>query len=476
MPEAVNINKNPLPPAEVIFKRAVRLFEAGRIAEAAAGFRTALRLDINHAGAWVNLGSALRKLGKLEASASCTRRALSLSPNNPGYLTNYGNCLIDLNRIDEGLEAHAEAARRKPDDFLVQRNYSVALREAGKFEEALALFKALGKERPDDVSVTWEEAVTYLQLGDYKRGWDAFEIRWKLPTMRERQSKTARRWRGEDISGKTLLVYDEQGFGDSILCSRYIPLIKERGGSVIVECKPQLHRLFSAIPGIVRIAETGQVLTGFDYHVPMMSLPGIFGTDDSSIPPPPPLYAAPAPPPHSARLLGAAKDLFKVGIVWSGSETFTNNRRRSVEAARFLPLTEIAGTQFYSLQKGPREKDLSACGAEELILELGPDMNDFSETAAVLKQLDLIIMTDSSVAHLAGSLGVPVWNLLCYRPYWLYLTERQDCPWYPSMRLFRQPSPGDWDSVFKKVAVELEKLVTAQNLSCKGSPLQKKRA
>ena len=151
--------------------------------------------------------------------------------------------------------------------------------------------------------------------------------------------------------------------------------------------------------------------------------------------------------------------------------TFANNRKRAVSAERFLPLAEIPGIQLYSLQKGPREKDLDTSGAGALIPELGPHLNDFSETAAVLKELDLVIMTDSSVAHLAGSLDVPVWNLLSYRPYWLYLSERQDCPWYSSMRLFRQPVPGDWDSVFKKVGEELKKRVAAQE-NCE--PLQKR--
>lgn len=462
MPQPARIEENADQAAHRSFREAVALFEAGKLAEAAEAFREALRHDINYASAWANLGTVLRKLGHIEASAACSERALTISPNTPSYLTNYGNCLVDLGRMDEALTAHAAATRHKPGDFLIRHNYSVALREAGRFKEALALFDALLQEQPQNMGIQWDAALTRLQSGDFKNGWEAFEMRWKLPNMRERQSKTAKRWRGEDLKGKTILVYDEQGFGDSILCSRYIPLLRARGARIILECKRELHCLFSTLPGVVGIGQAGDFMTGFDYHVPMMSLPGIFGTDLSNIPSPASLHAAPSLSSGVAQLLGQGNGLFKVGIVWSGSATFVNNHKRAVDATRFLSLAAIPGVQLYSLQKGPLESDLKKSGTESLILPLGPHVNDFSETAAVVKELDLVIMTDSSVAHLAGSLGVPVWNLLCYRPYWLYLTGRDDTPWYPSMRLFRQPKAGDWDSVFAEVARELRKTAAAQ--------------
>ena len=448
------------PEAQAAHKRGVDFYKARKFEEAMSSFREALLFDLNFASAWSNLGTSLRRLGKYEAAATSSRRAIEIAPDDPFYLTNYGNSLADLDRVDEALAAHAEANRLKPGEFILRHNYAIMLRDGERLEQALALFQDILKDYPNDIEVIWDTAMTQLQLGDFKNGWRAFEVRWKRPNMeRGRVYKTAPRWRGDDIKGKTVLVYEEQGFGDTILCSRYIPLIQKRGGKVILECKLSLHKLFSAIPGIVRIAEAGQVMDGFDYHVPMMSLPGIFETDLSSIPLLPPLQAAPSVPPQVSRLLENGKDRLKVGIVWSGNISFANNRKRAVDVTRFLPLATIPGIQLYSLQKGPREKDLTACGAEGLILELGSDLNDFSETAAVLKQLDLIIMTDSSVAHLAGSLGVPVWNLLSYHPYWLYLQKRDDSPWYPSMRLFRQPEPGDWDNVFERVAVELEKAV-----------------
>jgi hypothetical protein len=217
--------------------------------------------------------------------------------------------------------------------------------------------------------------------------------------------------------------------------------------------------LFQALPGVDRLIGSENISDKIDYHVPLMSLPALSGTEISSIPPAQNFYVPQKPPAEAARLLNLAQDRFKVGIIWSGSPTYHDNRNRAVPFTRFLPLAEIPGVQLYSLQKGPQEKELVDSGASGLVLELGPHLKDFADTADVLKQLDLVIMTDSSTAHLAGSINCPIWNLLAFRSYWVYLLDREDSPWYPSMRLFRQPQPGDWDSVFKKAATELKKAV-----------------
>ncbi|MFH1159088.1 MAG: tetratricopeptide repeat protein [Pseudomonadota bacterium] len=452
-------NKAPVKPAPgPHFKKGVALYEAGKLKEACEVYRQALLADPDDFRAWLNLGMTLRQLGHKEAAIVCAQRALESSPANPSILTNYGNCLTDFGRKDEALAAHALAVKARPEDFLARKNYAIALCEFGEFEESLLHLQVAQKIKPQDAGVAWDIALSYLYLGRLQEGWKSFEARWKMPSMKKRACD-APLWQGEDLSGKTILIYEEQGFGDSILCSRYIPMVCARGGKVILECKKPLHRLFSSLQGISRIVEPGGVDIPFDYHIPMMSLPGVFGTGLETIPPPPRLHIPASPPPEAQRLLNFGEGRFKVGIVWSGSVTFASNHKRAVDAARFLPLAGIPGVQLYSLQKGPREKDLADCGGTGLIPELAPYLNDFADTAAVLKQLDLVIMTDSAVAHLAGSIGVPVWNLLHHHPYWLYLSEREDCPWYPSMRLFRQSRPGDWDSVFNNVAAALKKEV-----------------
>ncbi len=445
------------------FRRGVTLYEQGKYAEAAQVYRAILAQQSKDISAWLNLGTALRKAGQYETALSTSRRAVELAPDNPGCLTNLGNIYSDLDMKEECLQAHATALRAAPEDPLVLNNYACALRDFGFCEEALVLFDRALARKPDNPDILWERATALLRLGNYIRGWDAFEIRWKQVGMQPRFYKSAPCWNGEDIRGKTVLVYEEQGFGDSILSSRYLPLIAAQGGRVVLECKKPLHRLFSRILGVVKIAEPGAVSAGFDYHVPMMGLPRIFKTDFGNIPRPAPLFMAPEIPKPIQELLDRGRGRVKIGIVWSGSVTFANNRRRAVSLKQFLPLAGIKGVELYSLQKGPCEDEIEACGAQHLVHNLGPHLNDFADTAAVIKKLDMIVMTDSSVAHLAGSLGVPVWNLLCTRSYWLYLQNRRETPWYPSMRLFRQDRPGDWNGVFETVAKELARVITRKN-------------
>lgn len=440
---------------EKSFADALALMQQGKNAEAIAAYRETLRHDPAHALAWANLATALVRQGKFAGAVACSARAAQLAPQDPFVLMNHGNDLINLDRVAEGLAFHDEAARLRPGDEAILRNRALALREAGRLEDCLALLRAGLETRPDDTRLLWEEATTLLHLGDFAAGWEAFEIRWQLAGMQERRSKTATPWQGEALAGKTILVYEEQGFGDTILCARYIPLLAERGARVIFECKPALHKLFSALPA--QLAETGTVREGFDFHAPLMRLPRLFRTDLANMLPPAPL-AAGALPAGVAAALARGDGRKKIGIFWSGSPAFIKNHKRAAALTRFLPLASVPGVQLYSLQKGPGEEQLAAAGAEELVIPLGPALTDFAQTAAVVKQLDLVIMTDSAIAHLAGSLGVPVWNLLNFSPYWLYLTQRADTPWYPSMRLFRQPQPGDWDSVFNAVAKELPRI------------------
>ncbi len=459
-PQVHATDKTPSP-----FARAQAAFRDGKLPQAAALYRAAVTQDPAHFAAWMNLGTCLRRMGQLDAAIIAGTRARALQPDNTGCLTNLGNALVDASRIDEALALHRRALELAPDDLLVQRNLAVCLREAGQFDEAHARFTALAAHFPDEINLPWEQALCLLYQADYARGWPAFEARWKLPAMTARWPHITR-WQGEDLAGKKILLTEEQGFGDTLLCSRYLPaLIAQAGteGGVTLACKKPLHHLLSAIDGLalttIEDAEKTASVTGaYDYQAAMMSLPGIFRTDLGNIPPPAPLRGDVVLPPQVAQALQAGKGRMKVGIIWSGSVTFANNRKRSVTAERFMPLAGIEGVELYSLQKGPREHDLRPVGGSAVIHELGPHFEDFAQTAAALRQLDLVIMTDSAVAHLAGSLGVPVWNLLHDRPYWLYLDARADCPWYASMTLYRQPTPGDWDSVFAQVADDLRQL------------------
>lgn len=439
-----------------VFKQAVALHEQGKLDEAMLIYRRLLLVNPNDAPCWLNIGTLLRAQGHFEAALAATSRALELTPENPSALTNLGNGLLAQDHNEAAVKAHEKAIKLAPDNFLIRSNYAIALRETGRQAEAIEQFTKAIAMKPEDNQVKWERAITYLDIARFKEGWEAFEIRWKLGQLKIRDYKMPE-WKGEDIKGKTIVLHEEQGFGDTMLASRYIPLVKARGARVILQCNKALHKLFANIDGLDKVMEFGDIVEEAHYHVPMMSLPGIFKTDFTNIPKPPKFTASELPAP-AAHLLALGKGKLKVGIVWSGSVTFARNRKRAVTAERFLPFASVPGVQLYSLQKGPPEKELAECGGQSVILELGPHLNDFSETAAAVKELDLVIMTDSSVAHLTGTLGVPVWNLLCYRPYWLYTSERKDCAWYPSMRYFQQKKPGDWDTVFADALSELEKL------------------
>ena len=447
-------------------EQASDFFNQGKHAEVVALYQKMLQSTPNDFAIWGNMGISLRHQGLYAAAAACLKRADELSPNSPHILRHYGLCLTFLRRKEEALRAFEAAVRLAPRDFLALSHYGYALREFDMNEKALAQYKAALEIEPENIEAKWCHTELYLQMGQLKEGWKDFEIRWQLgpgyplwPEAQHEKTYTSKRWTGEDLTSKTILVYAEQGFGDTILCSRYLPLLKARGARIIFKCKPHLHRLLHTIPGVDGLVEDDPVGEKIDYHVPIMSLMGLFGTEMDSIPSLPALYIPEAPPPEAQRLLDLGKDDFKVGIVWSGSPTYASNYKRATSIARLLPLASIPGVQLYSLQKGPAEQELVDAGAQGIVLELGPHMRDFADTAAALKQLDLVIMTDSSVAHLAGAITCPVWNLLCNGSYWVYFTEREDCPWYPSMRLFRQQQPGDWDSVFKKVTAELQKAI-----------------
>ncbi|MEM1178787.1 MAG: hypothetical protein AAGM22_10630, partial [Acidobacteriota bacterium] len=262
----------------------------------------------------------------------------------------------------------------------------------------------------------------------------------------------------------SLLILREQGFGDFLFASRFLPAAKKLGGRVVVTCRRELIPLFKHVEGIGELFEEphprppSMEVPKTEFICPLMDLPGLFNASFERMTPPLALSVPADARARVAPLLERCGRRLKVGIVWSGSVTFRGNAKRSVRLERFLDLANAPGVQLISLQKGPRRSELEESGASPAVLDAAPYLDDFADTAALVQGLDLVIMTDSAVAHLAGTLGVPVWNLLPFLPYWLYGPEGDETPWYPSMRLFRQPSPGDWDSVFAEVRRNLHTL------------------
>ena len=412
-------------------------------------------------GAWSTLGVLLRRTGQLHAAAACHRRGIEFDPNHGGIWSNLGNVLTEIGDYEEACAAHEQAFRLTPTVASTQFNRAIALRKAGRFTEAVEMLDLGLAQDPDNPTLLWERALSLLQIGEYSRGFQAYEARLRIPSYRNR-IPDGTPWDGSPLNGRTLFVSTEQGFGDALLMTRYLPLLKAYGGRVILECHPELQRVLSGLEGVDAILTAGAPLPAYDVHASLMGLPRLLGTTVDTVPPPVRLSVPDEARAKAAQLLGPANGAFRVGIVWSGRITFADNGRRATSLDRFLRFLGVPGTQFYSLQKGPPEEQLAKLGTELLIRPLGPHLNDFSETAAVVEQLDLVLMTDSSVAHLAGSLGRPVWNLVQYVPYWIYGHKGDRTPWYPSMRLFRQGLDENWDSVFDAARAALAEAVAAK--------------
>ncbi|QCO17386.1 tetratricopeptide repeat protein (plasmid) [Azospirillum brasilense] len=410
-------------------------------------------------GAWSMLGHLLRRAGKLEGAIACHRRGLEVAPENAGIWSNLGNALVEAGRFDEALAAHGEALRLEPGAANLLFNSAVALRKAGRFKDTLAMIERAAADGTSTPELRWERALTRLQIGDYVHGFADYEARRGLASYHGRPM-SGRDWNGGPLDGRALFLFAEQGFGDAILAARYVPLVKALGGRVLYECHPELRRVLSGL-GVDAVLQPGSPPPAFDAEASQMSLPGLFATTLASIPPPVTLTIPDSSREKAAHRFGAREPgTLRVGIVWSGRVTFADNGRRATSLARFLRFAEVPGVRLYSLQKGPPEAELADSGvAGCLVTPLGPELDDFADTAAMLEQLDLVIMTDSSVAHLAGSLGTPVWNLVQHVPYWIYGFAGDRTPWYPSMRLFRQGPGQDWDPVFARAADALREEV-----------------
>ncbi len=416
----------------------------------------ALDADPSNAEAWSILGLSLRRAGKLEEAVACHRRGLEHAPDRGGIWTNLGNALTDAGRLAEGVAAQEEAFRREPHDRTVLFNRAVAFRKAGRYVEALAAIELAATENGGPTALLrWERALARLQIGDYVHGFDDYEARRQIPSYHARPP-SAPPWTGQALDGRRIFVTAEQGFGDALLVARYLPMVKRAGGRVIYECHSELRRVLSGLdPDDWR--PWGAPAPPCDVEVSQMTLPMQFGTTLASVPPPVTLTIPAEAREKAARLLGQREPgTLQVGIVWAGRSTFADNARRATTLAPFLRLAELPGVRLYSLQKGPQEAELDALGpAGRLVVPLGPHLEDFADTAAMIERLDLVIMTDSAVAHLAGSLGTPIWNLVQHVPYWVYGFSGERTPWYPSMRLFRQGPELDWVPVFASVRAAL---------------------
>ncbi len=435
-------------------EQAIVLHRGGHIDHAIEFYKAYLKHNPGDGNVWSNLGACLRTRKKYQSALACHQRALSIEPNNTAALGNLGNVLKDLHRLDQAIEIQHRVVASKPEDVQSLVNLASALREYRKFDEALAQLDLAWSLESDNAAVRWERGQNLLHLGEYREGFEAYEARWETGELPIAEFSCPR-WQGEALDGKRIVLHAEQGYGDTLLAARYVRMVKEMGAYVVLQCKTELHRLFAGI-GADRLIAPHEHCALVNYHCPMMSLMAIFKTSTRSVPAPVALSTDARAQRKFADLALIAADCLKVGIVWSGSVTFKNNDNRAVSLDRFSALAENSELRLFSFQQGPKLDELYDSGADAFIDNIGSQCDDFADTAAALAQMDVIVMTDSSLAHLAGSLGKPVINLLQYVPYWIYSLDDSTTPWYPSHRLIKQQQPGEWDFVFEQAATVLK--------------------
>ena len=446
---------------EELLKSGAASAAGGRWARAAAEFARAVALDPSAAAAHYNLGVALQKLGRLDDAAAALREAVRLAPSLAAAHNSLGSVLRDAGAPEEALAGYRRAAELAPADARYAANVGTALHDLGRVDEAVASFDHALRLDPDYARGRAHRALSLLLAGDYARGLADYEARPVGQTAAAAARGPA--WDGSDPSGKTIQLHGEQGLGDTIQFVRYAPLLAARGATVAVQCPAPLVRLLrESLPprGVSGVFAEGEPPPSYDVHCPLPGLPYRFGTRVKTIPADVPYLAAPADRVAAWRARAAgdaaapAGRALRVGLVWAGGNSHPNDRRRSAPLAAFEPLAAVPGVRLYSLQKGERAAALrNAPGWAPQ--DWGAAFDDFADTAAAIESLDLVISVDTSVAHLAGALGRPVWTLLPFAPDWRWLLGRADSPWYPTMRLFRQPRPGDWSAVVRDVQLAL---------------------
>ncbi|MBB15476.1 hypothetical protein CMK22_09390 [Candidatus Poribacteria bacterium] len=425
----------------------------GELEKSTQAYQKAIQLQPSYVDAHYNLGNVFQKQGELEKSTQAYQKAIQLQPDYADAYFNLGNSLREQGKLEESTRALQKAIQLQPDYADAYFNLGNSLREQGKLEESTHALRKAIQLQPDYADAHFNLAVLLLLQGDFVEGWEKYEWRWNSSLKSQKRDFKRPLWDGSALDGKSILIYAEQGFGDSIQFVRYIDLFPDADSSIIVACEPELKSLFKGIDRIDTLVTKGEDIPNFDFHVPIVSLPYIFNTTLDTIPARIP-YLYPKPTADSVFHLGGSDDL-KVGIVWAGSPTHINDSNRSVSLKDFKCLLDVEGCQFFSLQVGQRSVDIRQHGYNYMIKDLGKQLTDFHHTALAILQLDLVISVDTAVAHLAGSLGKPVWTLLPFIPDWRWMLSRSDTPWYPSMTLFRQKERGDWYSVFQEIRLAL---------------------
>ncbi|HSX82905.1 MAG TPA: tetratricopeptide repeat-containing glycosyltransferase family protein, partial [Candidatus Saccharimonadia bacterium] len=474
----------------------VALQEQGQIDEAIHCFRQALALEPEAVESLLNLGVALQAQGQFEAAADCLQNAIQRAPTSAVAYNNLGMVRHEQGQFEVALQHYRQALQLRPDyakahsnlgallhaqgrlaeaaaylqhalrlqpGFLeAHSNLGLVLQAQGDVEAAIAAFERALQYEPDCVQAHWNRAVAWLLSGNFQQGWPEYEWRWRRPDSPP-PAFAQPRWDGTPFPQQSLLVYAEQGLGDTLQFMRYLPRVAARGPHVVVlACQPALLRLLRTCPGVQTLVVKDRpemACQPFDLYIPLLSLPGIFATTPATIPSDIPYLTAESELAQQWRTRLGAEQAFRVGLVWAGNPSHKNDRNRSCSLATLAPLAPLPHLALFSLQTGPAAGQLDQPPPGMVLHDVGRTLGDFADTAAVIAHLDLVLTVDTAVAHLAGAMGKPVWTMLPFAPDWRWGQHSAHTPWYPTMRLFRQPAPGAWEAVCQSVVDALTTLL-----------------
>lgn len=434
--------------------------ELKRLPESENAYRQAIGINANSAEGHAGLALLLHERGDIDASMPLYDKAISLKHEFVTCLSNFGLALVARGDVQGGIERYNEALRARPDFANALNNLGNAYRELLDMTNCRACYDRALFFQPDHPDAHWNRSLLRLLMGEFAAGWHEYEWRWiKFP--QERRNFGQARWDGDfDIRGKSILLYAEQGFGDTIQFARFIPMVAALGATVVVECQPELKRLLSTVPGISQLLERGEVIPQTDFQCAMMSLGHAFKIDASNLPNKVPYVKADESQVKSwAKKLEPYAGTLKIGVTWAGAARHHRDRERSMRRGKFTALAQLPGVTLFSLQKGPPAAE-PAEGAT--MVDFTAELNDFADSAALLENLDMVISVDTAIVHLAGALGKTVWTLVPHLPDWRWMLERENTHWYPTMRLLRQWERTSWDKTLDTMVADVRALAAAK--------------
>jgi Flp pilus assembly protein TadD len=437
---------------QVLYALGVSLAQTGQIDDAIASYQDAIRHRPDFFEAYTNLGTMLGAKGKPGEAIEAFTQAARLRPGIAELHANLSNAYREMWKLDEAVASARRAIELKPALGEAYLCLGAALAIKGKFDQAIETYRQAIQIRPDFPAAHLNLALAELVTGNLQSAWPEYEWRRKCPGVLAPRSFSEPKWNGETLAGKTILLHSEQGLGDAIHFIRYAPILADRGANVLVQCPQPLVRIVQTVAGVNQVIPTGQPLPRFDFQIALPSLPGVFNSTLDSIPATIP-YMVPEPAESATwrDRLQRAPGVSQVGLVWAGNPENRNDRNRSIPLQKLAPILEISGVRFHSLQIKPPSANPFP------IQDWSTFLTDFGQTAALIANLDLVISVDTAPAHLAAAMGKRVWLLISFPPDWRWMLDRNDSPWYPTMRLFRQTTPGDWTAPIQSAAQALGK-------------------